>query len=331
MQEVMLSSNNYLLYGDKPLPWQIFANFLSLVDVRFKCPQKYVRQVHSSTAKTYAESKPYKTLPPNLQWQMGSHLTYDFGRQWDVEEHNLFRILNMFGDRDCSDALDHVYALLSLTSEGRRLSVRYGIKPIQLFMTVIHFCGGMAKTNAPDVQIEGIFWPASQRAFFRNARYLAEIIGLAIGHTRTQPYFPGTGTSLGYRGPNPRPDPCFPCENQVLALRCSVVEVGNEPPALRSNSLQRNLARFSYDILLHVDESNSWLLCTNDRSEEPTLVALVTIKDSAQGRGFKILECGPLSMCGIAAGSASVESILYVPPAAHLHLLKALILQEQPT
>lgn len=333
VQEILLSSNNYLLCGTKSLPWQVFANFLSLIDVRFHCPLRHSRSIHNSKARSYATSKPYAMVRPELQWKIGSELRHDYGKAWDTKEHNLFRILTMFGERECADALDHVYALLSLSDEGSKFPVRYGIDQIQLFLTVLHFCGQSAFNEYQTIGLKGQLEPTAQRAFIRNARFLAETLEVIPAYQKTPPYF--HGTALSSRGPSPRPDPCFPRADETLHLRCTTVNSGDEPPVLRSSSLQRYVSTIPFDLLLHLDESSSWLMCRRQEEEDSALVvaAVITIKDGPRGRGFKILEPGrvagstivPLTDAGV-RGRWKLE----VPPDAHLDLLKLVILGMQP-
>ncbi|KAK5073001.1 hypothetical protein LTR64_000592 [Lithohypha guttulata] len=332
-QEILLSSNNYLLHGSTSLPWHMFANFISLIDVRFPCPSQYNRLIHNSTAKSYALSKPYTSVPRELTWRVGSALKHDYGKWWNNNEYNLFRILTMFGDRECADPLDHVYALLSLTDEGPRFPIRYGVSVLDLFLTVFRFCGHAVHEGQSEHTQGEIYVPASQRAFFRNARYLAEIMDLVSSYQRTQPYFQGIAMSA--RGPSPRPEPCFPREHDTLILYCSSIDPDNEPPVLRSNTLRRNLQGIVYDSILHLDDSSTWLLVRNTgNSYVSSLVALITIKDSPQGRrGFKVLEPGPLSGATISAANKSSGSNAWkfvVPPDKHLDLLKATVLGGQP-
>jgi len=333
VQEVLLSSNNYLLCGRKALPWQAFANFLSLIDVRFMCPAQHLRSIHNSTAKSYATSKPYAMVRPELQWRIGSELRHDYGRAWDTEEHNLFRILTMFGERDCTDPLDHVYALLSLSDEGSTFPIQYGIDKVKLFLTAIHFCGNSAYKEYHDGSNQYHFRPAFQRGFMRNAKFLAEIMEVIPAYQKTPPYF--HGTALSARGPSPRPDPCFPCAHQILLLQCTTVTPGDEPPVLRSTSLQRTMGSIPFDMLLHLDESSSWFMCQrlNDRSGGLVVVATITIKDGPRGRGFKILEPGRLAASRIAPsteGDGTGRWEVSVPADAHLDLLKIIVLGVQP-
>lgn len=331
VQEILLAGNNCLLYGDKLLQWQIFANFLTLVDVRFKCPAQYSRMIHSSTARSYALSKPYKNLPHNTEWLTRNDFKLlSAGRAWDVREFSLFRILSMFGHRECTVPLDHVYALLSLTSEGEQFPISYGIDVSELFALVFYYCAETYATQYQTVSPDDVFWPNSQRAFFRNAKYLAEIMGLCFSHEQTSPYFPG----MGLRAPHPNPDPCWPQSRQRLALYCSIVKAGNEPPSLRSNKLQQRLTDFSFDLILHLDETTSWLLCQKQSSDGGLLLlAVLTIKDNIQGRGFRILDAGPLAACAISAvgvDNTGQKWQLIVQPEMHLKLLTAVILGEQP-
>lgn len=331
VQEILLSANNCLLYGDKMLGWQMFANFLTLIDVRFKCPTQYSRTIHNSTAKSYALSKPYKTLRHNFQWRMGNERMHsNSGRAWDIAEYSLFRILSMFGHRECTVPLDHVYALLSLTSEGMQFPINYGISTSRLFALVFYYCAETYATQHPASLQDDVFWPSSQRAFFRNAKHLAEIMELVFSHDKTLPYFPG----MGLRAPHPKPDPCWPREFQKLMLSCSIVQPGNEPPLLRSHTLQQRLAEYSFDLLLHLEESTSWLLCQRQLpTENLLLTAIVTIKDNMQGRGFKILDASSLSMCPVVPSrndNSEQKWQLAVGPGMHLNLLAAVIFGEQP-
>ena len=117
VQEILLSGNNYLMCGERTLTWQFFANFVSLIGVRFRGGQ-YERVIQGSTAKSYTVSKPYVTVPANMQWKVGSEMIHDWGKEWNKQEYNLFRILTMFGDRDCSDRLDRVYACMYFVCVG---------------------------------------------------------------------------------------------------------------------------------------------------------------------------------------------------------------------
>lgn len=330
VQEILLSSNNYLLCGKKTLPWQMFANFISLVDVRFKCPPQYVRAIHNSTAKSYATSKPYAMVREDLQWRIGTQLRHDYGKAWDTEEYNLFRILTMFGDRACTDPLDHIHALLSLTDEGNSFPIQYGIDRLQLFLTVIHFCGQSA-TQEYQNDPQARFKPVSQRAFMRNVRYLAETMELIPStYQRTSPYFHGPAVSA--RGPSPRADPCFPCSGQSMCLQFTIINGGDEPPILRSNTLRRAMSSISFDCLLHLDESSSWFMCrtqADDIEQSLEVVAVVTIKDGAHGRGFKILEPGKLQECRVVSpvgGDMPARWEMDIPAEAQLDLLKVVIL-----
>lgn len=308
VQEILLSSTNYLLYNDSPLSWQVFANFLSLINVRFFPPAKYARAILSSTARSYALQKPYSMVPESLQWRtIGALVKHDFGRSWNRQEFNLFRILCMFGDRGCTDSLDHVYALLGLTQDGNDFVIRYGISAVELLLRVFHFAGTRmvqgengttTRRNIHTSQSQTRYRPASQRALIRNARYLAEMLELVPGYQKTAPYFHGSTVA---KGPSPQPDPCFPTETQCLVLQCTAIEPGNEPPILRSNTLRKSMSLIAYDILLHLDESSSWLMCRDIRvnksphdriQQQLVLVAIVTIKDGPSGRGFRILEPG---------------------------------------
>lgn len=328
VQEILLSTNNYLLCGRKTLPWQVFANFISLVDVRFACPPEYSRIIHNSTAKSYAMSKPYVMVPQSLQWRVGNALKHDFGKAWDVKEHNLFRILTMFGDRDCTDPLDHVYALLSLTDEGSMFPIQYGIAKIDLFLSVLHFCGQSAsqegEQSTPLILVQN-----SQRAFIRNSKHIAEILEISPAAVqKTQPYYYGSG--LDMRGPSPRPNACFPREDQAVVLQCSTIVPGNEPPILRSNTLKRSISSIPFNQILYIHESTSWLLCQQPKDlPNLSIVGVITVKDSPQGRGFRILEPGQL-VSGIFECSLDGSWSLHVPPEAHLHLLKIIVLGQQP-
>lgn len=329
VQEILLSSNNYLLCGQKTLPWQFFANFISLVDVRFTCPPEYARVIHSSTARSYAMSKPYVMVPQSLQWRVGNALKHDFGKAWDIREYNLFRILTMFGGRDCTDPLDHVYALLSLTDEGRTFPIQYGIEQIRLFLLLIHFCGTSA-VQEQEVPTSLVLRQNSQRALIRNTKYIAEVLELTVAAQRTQPYYYGAGVDT--RGPSPRPDPCFPCPNQTLVLQCTMIIPGNEPPVLRSNTLRRSISAIPFDQLLHVDESGSWLMCRWQSSNvhDVVVTGIITIKDGPQGRGFRILEPGPLAMGSLKPSHDDREWTLSISSERHLDFLKLVILGQQP-
>lgn len=331
VQEVLLSTNNYLLCGRKTLPWQVFANFISLVDMRFPCPQQYARTIHNSTAKSYAMSKPYAMVPQSLQWRVGNALKHDFGKAWDVKEHNLFRILTMFGDRDCTDPLDHVYALLSLTDEGNQFPIQYGIEKIDLFLSVIHFCG--RTVGEEDAQVNPLVLEQnSQRAFIRNSKHIAEVLEVIPPTVqKTQPYYYGSG--LDMRGPSPRPRPCLPCLDQTVVLQCSTIVPGNEPPILRSNTLKRSISSIPFNQILHIHESTSWLLCQqHDNIFDLSIVGVITIKDSPQGRGFRVLEPGHLVSGTFHRSHDDLGGSwsLHIPPEAHLHLLKIVILGQQP-
>jgi len=333
VQEILLSSNNYLLCGTKSLPWQVFANFISLIDVRFPCPPRYSRLIHGSKARSYATSKPYAMVRPELQWRIGTELRHDYGKAWDTEEHNLFRTLTMFGERECADPLDHVYALLSLSDEGSNFPVKYGIDKVQLFLTVFHFCGQSAfdeyQTAVPQNPLE----PTAQRALMRNAKYLAETLEVIPAYQKTSAYFHSTAFSS--RGPSPRPDPCFPRADQTLHLRCTMINPGDEPPVLRSNSLQRSVSTITFDLLLHLDESSSWLMCRRHEGQRSALavVAVITIKDGARGRGFKILEPGKVAgsmVLPLTDTNIGGKWKLEIQPDAHLDLLRLVILGMQP-
>ncbi|KAK5944307.1 hypothetical protein PMZ80_003588 [Knufia obscura] len=333
VQEILLSSNNYLLCGRRTLPWQVFANFLSLIDVRFRCPAQYGRVIHGSTARSYAMRKPYAMVRPELQWRIGRELRHDYGKAWDTEEYNLFRILTMFGERDCADPLDHIYALLSLSEEGDAFPIQYGVDKVGLFLTAIHFCGRSAAQEHHGASLQAHYRPASQRAFMRNARFLAETMEVIPAYQRTPPYFHGTAVST--RGPSPRPDPCFPCAYQILHLQCTTVVPGDEPPVLRSSSLQRTMGSIAFDTLLHLDETSSWLMCKKQEGQIDGLavVAVITIKDGPRGRGFKILEPGRLAASVITHpgdGSGMGKWEMTIPADAHLDLLKITILSVQP-
>lgn len=329
VQEVLLASNNYLLYGEAALPWHMFANFLSLIDVRFRCPSQFGRIIQNSTARSYASSKPYTSVPQELTWRIGSAL-HDYGKWWNISEYNLFRILTMFGARECTEPLDHVYALLSLTYQGTSFPVRYGISLFELFLTAFYHC---SEQTAKEELQEHVLEPMFQRALFRNARFLAETMQLLpVYHGRTQPYFPGAAVST--KGPSPRPDPCFPHERQSLLLQCSLVDPENEPPVLRSKTLRRSLADVSYDAIVHLDESSTWLLvCKTEDDSVWHAIAAVTIKDSAHGRGFKILSTGKLQQCQIITtrGGPLKMLKLIVPPEDHSALLEITILATQPS
>lgn len=329
VQEILLSSNNYLLCGQKTLPWQVFANFVSLVDVRFTCPPQYARAIHSSTAKSYAMSKPYVMVPKSLQWRVGNALRHDFGKAWDIREHNLFRILTMFGDRDCTDPLDHVYALLSLTEEGRSFPIQYGIDQIHLFPILVHFCGQSA-VQEQEIPPSLVLRQNSQRAFIRNSKCIAEMLELIVPAQRTQPYYYGSGVDS--RSPSPRPNPCFPCLNQTLFLQCTMIIPGNEPPILRSNTLKRSISTVQFDQLLHIDESGSWLMCRWQSSNvhDVVVAGVITIKDGPQGRGFRILEPGQLATGSLMPSHDGREWSLSVPTERHLDFLKIVVLGQQP-
>lgn len=331
VQEILLSTNNYLLCGRKTLPWQVFANFISLVDLRFLCPPQYSRIIHNSTAKSYAMSKPYVMVPQSLQWRVGNALRHDFGKAWDANENNLFRLLTMFGDRVCTDPLDHVYALLSLTDEGRRFPIHYGIDKIELFLSVIHFCG-QSSAGLGEVASTLILQQGSQRALMRNSKHIAEILEIIpAALQRTQPYYYGSGPDV--RAPSPRPKPYFPCENQTLVLQCSVIVPGNEPPVLRSNTLKRSMASIAFDQIMHVDESSSWLMCRQQNEDNLTIVGVITIKESSQGRGFRILDPGQLISWTLNCSQddhAEGTWTLHVQPEAHFHFLKIIVLGQQP-
>ena len=332
VQEILLSSNNYLLHGQMSLPWQAFANFISLIGVRFQCPPQYAKLIEHSTAKSYTLSKPYTSVPAELTWRVGTALKHDFGESWNTDEYSMFRILTMFGGRDCSDVLDHVYALLSLTDEGFSFPIRYGIGVTDLYLSVIHFCAEAAVGHNQEASRSSVFRPASQRAFLRNAKFLAEVLEVIPRYQRTQPYFYGSG--FDNRGPSPRPDPCFPCQDQAMALYCTIIEDGNEPPVLRSNTLRRSLEYLAFDVLLHLSESSSWLLCrASAQTESLTLVAIITIKDSAHGRGFKILDPGRLALSKTLAVVRSTNQTVWefvVNVEAHLSFFQAVILGIQP-
>ena len=332
VQEILLSSNNYLLCGTRSLPWQVFANFISLIDVRFHCPPHHSRTINDSMARSYAVSKPYAMVRPELQWRIGNELRHDYGKGWDTEEHNCFRILTMFGERECADPLDHVYALLSLSDEGNTFPIKYGIDNVHLFLTVFHFCGQSAFEEYHTTSPKDHFEPTSQRAFMRNSKFLAETLEVIPAYQKTLPYFHGTATSS--RGPSPRPDPCFPCAGQTLRLQCTAINPGDEPPVLRSNSLQRSVSTISSDLLLHLDESQSWLMCRRQEGQTNALVvvAIITIKDSPRGRGFKILEPGRVARSTVEparGGNVSGKWYLDIPTDAHLDLLKIVILGVQ--
>lgn len=332
VQEILLSTNNYLLCGQKTLPWQVFANFISLVSIRFSCPPQYSRIIHNSTAKSYAMSKPYVMVPQSLQWRVGNALKHDFGKAWDIKEHNLFRILTMFGDRDCTDPLDHVYALLSLTDEGSKFPIHYGIDKADLFLSLIHFCGQSAveEQEFPDPLVLD---QSSQRAFIRNSKHIAETLELTVSAQRTQPYYHGFGSD--FRRPSPRPYPCFPSANQTVVLQCSTIVPGNEPPILRSNTLRRSISSIPFDQLLHINESTSWLMCRHSSNDLQQLgvVCAITIKDSPQGRGFRILEPGQLAFELLDPshdGDPTESWGLRIAPEAHLHFFKIVVLGQQP-
>lgn len=331
VQEVLLASNNYLLYGEAALPWHMFANFMNLLDVRFPCPPHYSRHIRDSKARSYALTKPYTSVPQELTWRVGSALRHDYGKWWNIDEYNLFRILTMFGERDCTDPLDHVYALLSLTYEGKYFPIRYGISTFDLFFATFHACHHREDIEEPEKED---FVPRSQRAFFRNARFLAEIMQLLpVYHTKTQPYFPGVTFSV--KGPSPRPDPCFPAAHQVLHLQCTLIDPQNEPPVLRSNTLKRSMSAIAFDAIVHVNESSTWLLLqkTNFSATWHTAAA-VTIKDSQYGRGFKILASRTmqrnLSMI-VSDDTEGPKFDLVVPPEGHSELLQLSILATQPS
>lgn len=345
VQEILLSSTNYLLYGATPLPWQIFANFLSLVDVRFHPPTHYSRAILSSTARSYALQKPYSMVPEALQWRnVGGLVRHDSGRNWDRNEFSLFRVLSMFGERGCADPLDHVYALLGLIGEGDRFTIKYGIHTVELLLRVFHFCGNMAaqdgtggrtsRSSTLDLGEDNYYRPVSQRALMRNTKYLAEILELIPAYQKTSPYFHGSLATA--RGPSPKPDPCFPGEGQALIMLCTTIEPGGEPPVLRSNTLRRSMGSIPFDILLHLDESSSWLMCRTDENhpDQLILVAVVTIKDGAQGRGFRILEPGnDLATSMILPVANQLEYgkwEMAVPPKAHLAFLQVVVLGVQP-
>lgn len=333
VQEILLSSNNYLLCGRKTLPWQVFANFISLVDVRFTCPPQYAQTIHTSNARSYALSKPYAMIPWSLQWTVGHALKHDFGKPWDVGEHSLFSILTMFGDRDCTDQLDHVYALLALTDEGGGFPVRYGIDQTELFLSLLHFCGNLAVLEQDDLSQPLLLQQTTQRAFIRNAKHVAETLGLVTFVQRTQPYYPGYGGDT--RTPPSRPNPCFPCADQVLVLQCSTIVPGSEPPILRSNTLRRSISRLGFERLVHVDESSSWLICRRQshNADHLTVMGVITIKESSQGRGFRILECDK-STFGLLTPTHDQEFtgkwVLSIPPEKHINFLKIVILGQQP-
>ena len=333
VQEILLSSNNYLLCGRKTLPWQAFANFISLIDVRFRCPSQYSRIIQNSNAKSYATSKPYAMVRPELQWRIGSELRHDYGKAWDTEEHSLFRIVTMFGERECADPLDHIYALLSLSDEGNAFPIEYGIDRVQLLLTVFHFCGQSAWQEYHHGSKQDQFRPTSQRAFMRNAKFLAETMELIPAYQRTPPYF--HGAALSARGPSPRPDPGFPCAPQTLHLQCTTISPGDEPPVLRSSSLQRTMSTIAFDMLLHLDESSTWFLCLRQDEQPDTLAirAAITIKDGPRGRGFKILEPGKLATSPVVPltdGTGLEQWDLAVSSDAHLDLLKLVILGAPP-
>lgn len=333
VQEILLSSNNYLLCGHRTLPWQAFANFVSLVDLRFTCPPQYARTIHGSTAESYATSKPYVMVPQSLQWRIGNALRHDFGKAWDIREHNLFRVLTMFGHRDCTDPLDHVYALLSLTDEGKTFPIQYGIDQTRLFLLLIHFCGRSAVQELrleQEMPTSLILKQNSQRAFIRNSKYMAEMLELTVATQRTQPYYYGSGADS--RSPSPRPNPCFPCSDQTLVLQCTIIVPGNEPPILRSNTLKRGISAVQFDQLLHIDESGSWLLCRWQSSNvhDLVVVAVITIKDGPQGRGFRILEPGQPGLGSLTPSQNDREWSLFVSSEQHLDFLKIVVLGQQP-
>lgn len=336
VQEILLSTNNYLLCGHKTLPWQVFANFISLIDIRFPCPPQYSHIIHNSNARSYAMSKPYVMVPQSLQWRVGNALRHDFGKAWDAKEYNLFRILTMFGGRECTDPLDHVYALLSLTDEGKQFPIRYGVAKTDLFLSVIHFCGRspVGEGLGDGVQPNSLVLERNaQRAFIRNSKHLAEMLELATpAAQKTQPYYYAAGVDL--RGPSPRPNACFPSATQAMVLRCTIISPGNEPPVLRSNTLKRSISSISFQYLLHIDESSSWLMCRQHGStDELNIVGIITIKDSPRGRGFRILEPGLL--LSVLLHPSHDENrpgnwSLHIPPDLHLPFLKATILGQQP-
>lgn len=345
VQEILLSSTNYLLYGSTPLPWQIFANFLSLIDVRFYPPPHYSRAILSSTARSYALQKPYSMVPEALQWKsVGGLVRHDSGRNWDRKEFSLFRVLCMFGERGCADPLDHVYALLGLIEEGDRFVIKYGIHTVELLLRSFHYCGSMAAqekrrgrmsySSTPDSDEDNHYRPISQRALMRNTKYLAEILELIPVFQKPSPYFHGSLATV--RAPSPKPDPCFPNEGQDLILLCTTIDPGGEPPVLRSNTLRRSMGSIPFDVLLHLDESSSWLMCCMDEQDmnQLMLVAVVTIKDGAQGRGFRILEPGSnLAASVILPLADQVDRRkweMVVPPEAHLGFLQVVVLGVQP-
>ncbi|KAJ9655319.1 hypothetical protein H2198_005774 [Neophaeococcomyces mojaviensis] len=339
-QEILLPCSNYLLYGARTLSWQAFANFISLVDIRYNCPPRYARLITNSTPKSYTAFKPYNMLPKRMEWKLGDRLLQTSGERWDRRQYNLFRILTMFGNRECTDPLDHIYALLALTTQGTQFPVKYGIDLLELFLTTFHFCG-LAIYQDVDVTPTLVYEPPSQRALIRNAKYLAETLELIPAYQKTPPYLTNTSSmsstmsnqsgSIDLRTPNPRADPCFPCQDQWLSLQCTIIVAGNEPPVLRSNTLRRSIESVPFDVLVHIAESSSWLMCQREGPDKVICIGIITLKDGPHGRGFKILEPGQLSRSQIAREPGSVDNWkMLVRPEGHLDWLKVIILGISP-
>ena len=214
---------------------------------------------------------------------------------------------------------------MSLTDEGKTFPVRYGIDAVELLLEVFHFCSAASQGDEDERRYESL----SQRALLRNIRFLAEILditAMSAQHNPT-PYF--VGMSLDGRSPNPRSDPCFAREDQTLVVMCAAVMPGNEPPVLRSNTLRRNLSGITFDSTFHVNESASWLLYRNVNTDpiDFELMAVITIKDGVNGRGFRILEPRSLKLGTVMMDSSqNCQWMLSVPPKAHLDFMKLIVI-----
>jgi len=337
-QEILLPCSNYLLFGTRTLSWQAFANFISLVGIRYSCPARYARLINNSTPKSFTSFKPYNMLPKSMEWKLGAQLVHVSGQRWNRNEYNLFRILTMFGNRECTDSLDHIYALLPLTTQGMHFPVKYGINLFDLYLTTFHFCG-LATYHDTDSTPPLIHDPPSQRALIRNAKFLVETMELLPSYQKTPPYLTThtssssntTSLTLNPLTPSPRPNPSFPAPDQYISLTLTPIHPGTEPPILRSSTLRRSIEAIPFDVLLHIDESSSWLLCRRQGPDKLGCVAVVTLKDDGLGRkGFRVLEGGWLGRGQIERVGKGEKWRILVGPEGHGDFIRVVVLGVAP-
>lgn len=84
-------------------------------------------------------------------------------------------------------------------------------------------------------------------------------------------------------------------------------------------------------MLLHIDESSSWLLCRRQGPDKLGCVAVVTLKDDGLGRkGFRVLEGGWLGRGQIERVGKGEKWRILVGPEGHGDFIRVVVLGVAP-